>query len=295
MTLLIFLTALAGAALALEVASLLTRQKLTSPLTVQVDDVDDADGVTQASAWYGILGVVLPQWFSPSRARGRERVVDLIRRAGYHPYGSVNEFYVGAMAEFGKGIVQAAVVAALIYLLALPHILNLFVAIGILWLAYNRPYARLKVAAKQRAELMRPNMLAGLAELESLLEAGVGVQEALRRTAQLGGPFCNLLGLLVARLEVEDAAQALKRVEQHIPDPHDTNMVLFLRDLEDYFLRQRPLLQSVRALRRSVHQDIVNATIARASKVKRTAGLFGIIAVVGMVISILAPVFGGGL
>ncbi len=59
-------------------------------------------------------------------------------------------------------------------------------------------------------------------------------------------------------------------------------------------LRQRPLLQSVRALRRSVHQDIVNATVARAAKVKRTAGLFGVFAVVGMLVALLAPVFTGG-
>ena len=291
MALLIFLTALAGAVVVFEVISLLARPRLTSPIAVQVGEEDKA---TQASGWYAILGVVLPRWFNPEQARGREKVVDLLRRAGYHPYGSVNEFYVGAMAEFGKGIVYAAGTAALFYLFGLSHFLTLSVAVVFLWRAYRLPYARLKVAAKRRAELMRPNMLAGLAELESMLEAGVGVQEALRRTAQLGGPFCNLLGLLVARLEVEDAAQALQRVKQHIPDPHDTNMVLFLRDLEDYFLRQRPLLRSVQALRRSVHKDIVNATIARAAKVKRTAGLFGILAVIGMLISILAPVFGGG-
>ena len=293
MAFLIFLTALAGGLVALEVASLLTRPRMTSPIAVQVGE--DEDEEKQASAWYAILGVVLPRLFNPEQARGREKVTNLIRRAGYHPYGSLNEFYVAAMAEFGKAIVQAALAAALFYMLGLPRVFSLFVAAVILWLAYRRPYARLRMAAKQRAELMRPNMLAGLAELESMLEAGVGVQEALRRTAQLGGPFCNLLGLLVARLEVEDAAQALKRVEQHIPDPHDTNMVLFLRDLEDYFLRQRPLLRSVRALRRSVHQDIVNSTVAKASKVKRTAGLFGILAVIGMLVSILAPVFGGGL
>jgi hypothetical protein len=295
MSLLIFLLALAGGIFALEVVSLLTRQRLTSPLAVQVGDTDGVDEVPQTSAWYAILGVVLPQWFNPEKARGREKVVGLIRRAGYHPYGSVNEFYVGAMAEFGKGIVEAAFLAAVLVILHLPHVVTLIVAALILWLAHRRPYTRLKEAARRRAELMRPNMLAGLAELESMLEAGVGVQEALRRTAQLGGPFCNLLGLLVARLEIENAPQALQRVRQHIPDPEDTNMILFLRDLEDYFLRQRPLLQSVRSLRRSVHQDIVNATVARASKVQRTAGLFGILAVIGMLISILAPVFGAGL
>jgi len=294
MTLLIFLLAFAGAMVALEITSLLVRPTVTSSLTVKVGE-GTVDEEPRAGAWYAVLGVVLPQWFNPDRARGRERVVDLIRRAGYHPYGSPTEFYVGAMAEFGKNIVYAAITAAVFYLLGLPHILTLVVAAVILWLAYRRPYVRLKTAAKRRAELMRPNMLAGLTELESMLEAGVGVQEALRRTAQLGGPFCNLLALLVARLEVEDAAQALRRVEQHIPDPHDTNMMLFLRDLQDYFLRQRPLLQSVRALRRSVHQDIVNATVSKASKVKRTAGLFGILAVIGMLASILAPVFGGGL
>jgi hypothetical protein len=41
-------------------------------------------------------------------------------------------------------------------------------------------------------------MLIGLSVLSSLLPSGVGVQEALRRASTMGGPFCNLLGSLVA-------------------------------------------------------------------------------------------------
>jgi len=292
-TLLAFLAAIAGAVAVLDFAAIVFQPKVASRLDVRVGEAAEVAS-PRAGGWTAILGVVLPRWFNPERARGREKVVDLIRRAGYHPYGSVREFYLAAMAEFGKGIIMAAVVAVAFYLLGM-RFLSVPFAVLFLWLAYRKPYTRLREAAQKRAEMMRPNMLAGLAELESLLHAGVGVQEALRRTAQLGGPFCNLMGLLVARLEVEAPAQALKRVEQHIPDPSDTNMVLFLRDLEDYFLRQRPLEQSVRALRHAVHQDIVNATVARASKVKQRAGLYGILAIIGMLISALAPLFGGGL
>jgi len=290
-----FIAALAAAVFVLDLLDTLGLFSLNfsrSRLEVQVGEEDEDTGspAPRLSTWAAFLAVLFPRWFSPDRATGREKVIALIRRAGYQPYGSVGEFYTAAMMEFGKGIIIAAMAAVAFYLINL-RFLTIPVAIALLWMAYRKPYANLRQAAKKRAELMRPNMLAGLSQLESLLQAGIGVQEALRRTAQLGGPFCNLMGLLVARLEVESPSQALKHVFQHIPDPTDTNMVLFLRDLEDYFLRQRPLDRSVSALRRSVHQEIVNATIARASKVKQTAGLFGIIAIVGMLVSALAPIF----
>ena len=290
LTFLAFLAAFAGAVAAYDIANRITAPNYSaSSLTVQVGEQQEIAEPAR-STWAAILGVVLPRWFNPSQATNRERVAALLRRAGYHPYPSVEAFYLGAMAEFGKGIVEAAALSVVLVLLGL-QILVAPIAAAILWLAYRRPYSRLQQAAKRRAELMRPNMLTGLAQLEALLTAGVGVQDALRRTSQLGGPFCNLLGLLVARLEIEEPARALERMEAHIPDPEDTNLRLFIQDLRDYFLRQRPLATSVSALRRSVHAEIVNATASRAAKVKRVTVLFGILAIVGMLLSALAPVF----
>ena len=138
---------------------------------------------------------------------------------------------------------------------------------------------------------MRQNMLLGLTQLSVYLDAGVGVQEALRRTGSLGGPFCNLLAFLVGRMEVEDVRAALQRAWQHVPDPDDVNMRLFFNDLEGYFLRQRPLARAVRALRDAVRRDIRNATVERAALVKRRAALFGIFAVIGLLLAGVAPAF----
>ncbi len=119
--------------------------------------------------------------------------------------------------------------------------------------------------------------------------AGVGVQEALRRTASVGGPFCNLLGLLIARMEVEDFRKALATTQAHLPDPGDVEAHLFLRDVEAFFVHNRPLLASVQALQEAIHRNVIEATEARAALVRQRSGLFGVLAVVGLVISLIAP------
>ena len=99
------------------------------------------------------------------------------------------------------------------------------------------------VLPEKRAEATRSNMLVGLAVLESLLIAGVGQQDAMRFTSKVGGPFCNLLGFLVARLAIESPVKALETVRAHVPDPTDVDMQLFLRDVSDYYVNSRPLLE----------------------------------------------------
>lgn len=294
MTFLAFLTALAGAVLVYDVLDLLwPRRTPPSRWDVTIEgERTETETERPSSAWYAILGVVFPTWFDPQRARTRESVEDLIRRAGYHPYDSPESFYTAAMMEFGKGLVKAAFAAVVFYQADMRPLVPV-VAAALLWLAWRRPYVNLRKSAQARARAMRQNMLPGLAQMEALLDAGVGVQEALRRTANLGGPFCNLLGFLVARMEVEGVQEAFRTVERHVPDPTDTNLMLFLQDVEAYFLQQRPLNESVRALRLAVHRDLVNATRERAALVKRTAGLFGIFAVVGMVVALLLPLIGG--
>jgi Flp pilus assembly protein TadB len=163
----------------------------------------------------------------------------------------------------------------------------LFIALGL-----RQPYGRLRGLARRRAAAMRDNMLTGLAMLNALISAGVGVQEALRRTAAVGGPFCNLLGLLIARMEVDDFARAIATTRAHLPDPNDVEAGLFLRDIEDLFVRNRPLLSGVQALQGAVHRSLVEATEARAGLVRQRSGLFGILAVLGLVVSLIAPFAG---
>jgi hypothetical protein len=245
------------------------------------------------STWEALLLAILPGRFDPEQARNMADVVSLLRRAGY-PYDTPGEFYAAAIRDFSLFLVVggllAGALAAMDMLPAAPVIALIFVFLGL-----RRPYVRLKNLAKKRAEALRNNMLIGLSVLSALLSSGVGVQEALRRAAGVGGPFCNLLGLLVARMEVEDFGKAIEVTRAHLPDLSDVEANLFLRDIQDFFANNRPVLSSVQGLQESVHRSVVELTEARAALVRQRSGLFGVLAVVGLVLAIIAPFMGAGL
>jgi hypothetical protein len=288
--LLAFLGALSAAVVAFEILTAV--QTALSPFgrsRLIGAQVGEALPAKRRSTWEAILAAVFPQRFDPSRAKGYANVVDLLRRSGY-PYDTPGEFYAAAIRIFTfylvTGGLLAGAMASLNMAFFAPILAMIFVVLGL-----RKPYVRLKTLAKRRGEMVRNNMLVGLSMLNSLLSAGVGVQEAMRRTAEVGGPFCNLLGLLVTRMEVEDFSKALAVTRAHIPDPSDVEVNLFLRDIEDFYVRSRPLLASVQGLQSAVHRGVVEATEARASLVRRQAGLFGILAVVGLILSLIAPTF----
>jgi hypothetical protein len=245
------------------------------------------------STWAALLVAILPGRFDPDQAKNITDVISLLRRAGY-PYDTPGEFYAVAIRDFSifltVGGLLAGALAAVNVLAAAPVIAVIFILLGL-----RRPYVRMKTLAKKRAEALRNNMLIGLSVLGSLLSSGVGVQEALRRTSTVGGPFCNLLGLLVARMEVEDFTKAVEVTRAHLPDPADVEANLFLRDIYDFFANNRPVLSSVQGLQESVHRSVVESTEARAALVRQRAGLFGVMAVLGLVLAIIAPFMGAGL
>lgn len=290
MTFLAFTGALALSMLAFELLTAL--QRATRFGRTRLSD-PDASSPASRSTWEALLIAVLPGRFDPAQAKNSADVVSLLRRAGY-PYDTPGEFYAAAMRDFslflGVGGLLAGALAALDMALAAP-----FVALVFSFLGLRRPYVRIKARARKRAESMRNNMLIGLSVLSSLLSSGVGVQEALRRTAGMGGPFCNLLGLLVARMEVEDFNKAIEVTRAHIPDPDDVEVNLFLRDVYDFFANNRPILSSIQGLQESVHRNVVEQTESRAALVRQRAGLFGVLAVLGLVLAIIAPFMGGGM
>lgn len=96
-------------------------------------------------------------------------------------------------------------------------------------------------------------------------------------------------------MEVEDFSKAVEVTSAHLPDSSDVEANLFLRDIYDFFANNRPVLSSVQGLQESVHRTVVEMTEARAALVRQRAGLFGVLAVVGLVLAILAPFIGGGL
>jgi hypothetical protein len=245
------------------------------------------------STWEALLVAILPGRFDPDQAKNMADVVSLLRRAGY-PYDTPGEFYAVAIRDFTIFLVVGGLLAGALasnnMIAVAPVIAIMFIFLGL-----RRPYVRLKTLAKKRAEGLRNNMLIGLSVLSALLSSGVGVQEALRRASSVGGPFCNLLGLLVARMEVEDFTKAVEVTRAHLPDPADVEANLFLRDIYDFFANNRPVLSSVQGLQESVHRTVVETTEARAALVRQRAGLFGVMAVLGLVLAILAPFMGAGL
>ena len=259
----------------------------------RLTNVSSSATTIRRSTWEALLVAILPGRFDPNQAKSTADVVSLLRRAGY-PYDTPGEFYAVAIRDFSTfllvGGMLAGALAAMKIIMVAPVIAMIFILLGL-----RRPYVRIKNLAKKRAESLRNNMLIGLSVLSSLLSSGVGVQEALRRASTVGGPFCNLLGLLVARMEVEDFTKAIEVTRAHLPDPTDVEANLFLRDIQDFFANNRPVLSSVQGLQESVHRSVVEATEARAALVRQRAGLFGVMAVLGLVLAIIAPFMGGGL
>jgi len=97
------------------------------------------------------------------------------------------------------------------------------------------------------------------------------------------------MGLLVARMEIEPHGKAIETTRAHVPDPHDVDMQLFLRDIYDHFVRGRPILNGITALRVSVHRNILEATEKRTSVVLQRTSMLGIFAIVGLILSIILP------
>ena len=292
MTILIFLGALAASVLTFEVLTAFQKTLAVFGRN-RLANIGDSSSTPRRSTWEALLLAILPGRFDPQSARNSADVISLLRRAGY-PYDTPGEFYAAAMRDFSifllVGGLLAGALAAMNMALAAPFVALIFAFLGL-----RRPYVHIKTLAKKRAEAMRSNMLIGLSVLSALLSSGVGVQEALRRSASVGGPFCNLLGLLVARMEVDDFGKAIEVTRAHLPDASDIEVNLFLRDIYDFFANNRPVLSSVQGLQEAVHRSVVELTEAKAALVRQRAGLFGVLAVVGLILAILAPFMGGGM
>jgi hypothetical protein len=239
------------------------------------------------STWEALLVNLLPSRFDPNQAKNLPDVISLLRRAGY-PYDTPGEFYAAAMRTFSIYLVIGGVLAGATVLFDMAFVAPVGVIL-FLFLGLRRPYVKLRMQAKKRGEAMRNNTLIGLSVLSSLLTSGVGVQEALRRVGSVGGPFCNLLGLLVSQMEIKDVSKALEVTRAHVPDPKDVEISLFLRDVEDFFANNRPLAAGVQALREAIHRSVVESAEERAALVRQRSGLFGVMAVVGLLLSIILP------
>ncbi len=296
MLLLVFLGALSLAVLAFELlttlqAALSSYGRLRTAGRLVGATAEGAPTPARRSTWEALLLALFPRRFGLLPDKGSMDVADLLRRSGY-PYDTPGEFYAAAVQTFAAFLLLAGIVAGALAALGQP-LAAPFVALALIILGLRWPHARLKSLARRRAEALRSNLLLGLSVLESLLSSGVQVQEALRRTAGIGGPFNNLLGLLVARMKVEDFERAIQTARSHLPDSSDMEAQLFLQDLDDFFVRGRPILDSVQALREAARRGMVEATEARASLVRQRSSLYGILAVLGLLFFLIGPFLGG--
>lgn len=287
MNLLIFIAALSLSVIAFEVLSAL-QGGLSRGRLEGLAPGTGAAPASRRSTWHALLVVLWPGRFDPEKARGKTDVISLLRRAGY-PYATPGDFYAASVRTFSLYLLIGGLLAGALLSTGSGTLPAVGVGAVFIVLGLRRPYVQLKMLARKRAEALQRNMLTGLAVLHSLMASGVGVQEALRRTSVIGGPFCNLLGLLTARMSVDPYRKAMETARAHLPDPEDVEANLFLRDVDDFFTNQRPLLSGVQSLQEAVHRFVVEETAARAALVRQRSGLFGVLAVMGLVVAIIAP------
>jgi hypothetical protein len=236
-----------------------------------------------------ILLAVLPQRFDPNIADTTD-IMALLRRSGYY-YANPGEFFAAAIRDFSQYLLVGTGISIALVILDMPIAAIPILAIYI-FLGLRRPYTRLKKIARKREDAMKNNMLLGLSVLESLLSVSTSAQQAFTQTAQIGGPFCNLLALLSAQISKLPPEDAVAVVKAHLPNPRDVEANLFLNDVLAYFKESRRILSGVTALRHSVHRLVLDATEERAALVRQRANLFGIFAIVGLLLALILPYMG---
>lgn len=288
-----FVGALALSLVAFEVANVLVSGSTVSRgRLLSATDFTRPETPTGLNTWQALVAALWPTRFHPAQAATRRNVVERLRRAGY-PFATTGEFYAYAVRTFAihavAGILMAGALVA--------NGGNILIAVGIFllltWYGLRKPYRRLDRAVKERSEAMKFNMLPILASVHAYLRAGLGVQDALRSAWQLGGPFGNMLGFLLARMEIEPFPRALQNTKEHYPDPEDVIASRFFDAIEAYFMRNRPMLETVEALLDDLRDEHADAAAERVALTKRQAGLFGVLAVAGLVISLIWPALGG--
>jgi hypothetical protein len=254
-----------------------------------VDDGVDLPIQRRRTTIEAILLAVLPKRFDPNIADTTD-IMALLRRSGYY-YANPGEFFAAAIRDFSQYLLIGAGLAVALVILDMPiaaiPILTIYITLGL-----RRPYTRLKKIARKREDAMKNNMLLGLSVLESLLSVSTSAQQAFTQTAQIGGPFCNLLALLSAQISHLPPEDAVAVVKAHLPNPRDVEANLFLNDVLAYFKESRRILSGVSALRHSVHRLVLDATEERAALVRQRANLFGIFSIVGLLFALILPYMG---
>lgn len=245
------------------------------------------------NAFEALIVALLPARFDPNQATDKDTVESLIRRSGYY-YSTVGDFYAAALRDFVLFLFVAALYAGLMSMMSMAF-LGIIVGGLVIFAGLRQPYERLKKIAKQRGEALQNNMLAGLTVMEATISANAGLEAAAGRAAKVGGPFCAVLGIFRAELSRNDndVVKAVEVAQTYLPDPNDIDAILFLESMKEAVGGRPRFLRTIQSMRRETQRRILNTAEARASNVRARATLFGFLAAIGMLGSLILPyVFG---
>ena len=292
-----FLAAVSASVGFLELASLLFRRdKLTEAQQrlgagVQVKDESQANTrVYRHNILEAFVLTIWPARFDPDRAADKESVETLLRRSGYY-YATVGEFYAAALRDFVMFLIVAVFLASLMFMMKMTAI-GLLMAALLIYNGLRWPYARLKSMARQRADSVQNNMMVAMTIMESMAAAGRGALEGAKSAQNIGGPFCAVLAVYIKNLTrfSGDPTRAMEEAKTFMPDPGNLDAILFLDAIRDDEKGTRGrFLETVHAARIEAQRRILTTSTARASKVQSRAVIYGFMASIGMIATLILP------
>jgi hypothetical protein len=264
-------------------------QDLTNDVRLMDDDTERETKIYKRNTLEALILALWPSRFDPNRAKDRDTIEGLLRRSGYY-YSTVGEFYAAALRDFVMFLILGAVFAGLMSMMKLAP-LGIAMAALLIYNGLRWPYGRLKNIAKQRAEAVQNNMLVAMTIMESLVAAGKSAQEGADCASKVGGPFCAVLSAYLSSLasNPEHPDVAMEDAKSYLPDPNNLDAILFLEAIKDSEKGRSRFLETVHVARIEAQRKILNTSAARASSIQQRAVIYGFMAAVGMVVTLVLP------
>lgn len=247
-------------------------------------------GRREPSLFRVIIAAAFPGRFDPTRLP--RSIPELIRRSGYL-YAGPAEYTAVAARDLAFFLLLGALMSGAA-LLATRGSLAAAVAVAMVFgfIGLRRPRSRLKAAVKRRAENVPFSLLNVLAISTPVFQSG-GIYAGLEVASQQPGVIGNLCRMLLFHLRNgAPPSEAVRLVIEHLPDPDDPLAETFFRTIEAGLVGGQGAAEALKELLNMTTQHVHELVEARAAVAKRMAGLFGVIAVIGMVLSIILPGLG---
>jgi hypothetical protein len=82
---------------------------------------------------------------------------------------------------------------------------------------------------------------------------------------------------------------AMEDAKSYLPDPNNLDAILFLEAIKDSEKGRSRFLETVHVARIEAQRKILNTSAARASSIQQRAVIYGFMAAVGMVVTLVLP------